>query len=36
VIDTTGIVRAGVLGGARPGAFAAGLQKILPRVKVTP
>ncbi len=35
-IDKTGIVRAGVLGGAGPDAFAAGLQKILPGVKVTP
>jgi cytochrome c biogenesis protein CcmG, thiol:disulfide interchange protein DsbE len=35
-IDMTGIVRAGVLGGAGPDAFAAGLQKILPGVKVTP
>jgi hypothetical protein len=35
-IDKTGMVRAGVLGGAGPDAFAAGLQKILPGVKVTP
>jgi AhpC/TSA family protein len=35
-IDKGGIVRGGVLGGAGPGAFAAGLRKILPGVTVTP
>ena len=35
-IDKDGIVRAGVLRGAGPDAFVAGLQKILPGVTVTP
>ena len=35
-IDKDGIVRAGALGGIGPDAMAAGLQKILPGVKITP